>query len=103
MIDGRRARLGRAGFVGVTGAGSETELWFGFDGDTRIKFRFADTLRPDAAAVVADLIARGLTLEVLSGDLEAPVARAAEMAGITVWRAGCTPQDKAARIDDRSA
>ena len=100
LIDGRRARLGRAGFLDVARAGSETELWFGFDGETRIRFHFADALRLDAAGTVADLIARGLTVEVLSGDLEGPVARAAEMVGIAVWRAGQTPQDKAARIDE---
>jgi Cu2+-exporting ATPase len=99
VINGRRARLGRAGFLGLASASTETELWFGFDGDTRIRFRFADSLRPDAAAVVADLVARGLTVEILSGDVEGPVARVAEAMGIAAWRAGCTPQNKAARID----
>ncbi len=100
LIDGRRARLGRAGFLGLEGRGSETELWFGFEHDTKIRFRFADALRPDAAAAVADLVARGLAVEVLSGDVEGPVRRAAEAVGIAAWRAGCTPQDKAARIDE---
>ncbi|WP_293677214.1 heavy metal translocating P-type ATPase [uncultured Phenylobacterium sp.] len=101
-IGGRRARLGRAQFVGVDTAGAQTEIWFGFEGETKIRFRFADTLRPDVAGVVASLMARGLTVEVLSGDLAGPVAHAAEMAGIAEWRAGCTPQDKAARIDELS-
>jgi Cu2+-exporting ATPase len=100
LIDGRRARLGRAAFVGVERAGSDTELWFGFEGDTKIRFRFADTLRDDVCEAVAALRARGLTLEVLSGDVEAPVARAAQALGVAAWRAGCTPQDKAARIDE---
>ena len=99
-IGGRRARLGRAGFVGVESAGSQTEIWFGFEGDTKVRFRFADTLRPDAATTVSDLLARGLTVEMLSGDLAGPVVHAAELAGITNWTSGCTPQDKAARIDE---
>lgn len=99
VIDGRRARLGRAAFVGVAGAADETELWFGFEGDTKIRFRFADTLRPDARATVAALKARGFTVEVLSGDLDGPVRRAAEPAGISDWRAGCTPAEKAAVVD----
>ncbi|MFZ5718224.1 MAG: heavy metal translocating P-type ATPase [Pseudomonadota bacterium] len=99
VIDGRRARLGRAAFLGVESRSAETELWFGFDGDTRFRFAFADDVREDAAEVVAALKARGLTVEVLSGDVAAPVARAAAAAGIEAWRAGCTPQDKAAHVD----
>lgn len=96
VIDGRRARLGRAEFVGVHGRPSlETELWFGFEGETKIRFRFSDRLRPDAAQTVAALKARGLTVEVLSGDAPFPVAMAAESAGVPAWRAGLTPAEKA--------
>jgi Cu2+-exporting ATPase len=96
VIEGRRARLGRAAFVGVRGRpGLETELWFGFEGETKIRFRFSDRLRPDAAAAVAALKARGLTLEVLSGDAPFPVAMAAESVGISAWRAGLAPAEKA--------
>ncbi|WP_293900260.1 heavy metal translocating P-type ATPase [Phenylobacterium sp.] len=98
-IDGRRARLGRAGFLGLAGAGCETELWFGFDGDTRIRFRFADRLRPDAHETLAALAARGLSVEILSGDVAAAVERVADTLQVATWRGGCTPQDKAARID----
>jgi Cu2+-exporting ATPase len=104
LIDGRRARLGRASFVGVESrGGSETELWFGFDGDTKVRFRFSDRLRQDAAETVAALKARGLTVEVLSGDVAGPVAAAAEAAGIDAWRAGLTPQQKAAAVDALAA
>jgi Cu2+-exporting ATPase len=104
VIDGRRARLGRAAFVGVdTHGAAETELWFGFDGGAKVRFRFSDQLRFDAIAAVAALKARGLGVEVLSGDLAAPVALAAERAGIDTWRAGLTPQDKAAAVDALAA
>jgi Cu2+-exporting ATPase len=103
-IGGRRARLGRAAFVGVPGpAGGETELWFGFEGDTKIRFRFSDALRPDAAQAIAALQARGLTVEILSGDLAEPVRRAAESVGIAAWRAGLSPQEKAAAVDALAA
>ena len=103
-IGGRRARLGRAAFVGVAGApASETELWFGLEGGTKIRFVFADRLRADAAATVAALKARGLTVEILSGDTFAAVARAAEQAGIETWRAALTPADKAALVAERMA
>lgn len=98
-IGGRLARLGRAAFVGVGGTqASETELWFGFEGDTKIRFVFEDALRADAAQVVADLRRRGLTVEILSGDTAGPVARAARDVGVDTWSAGLSPQEKAERI-----
>lgn len=104
VIQGRRARLGRAAFVGLEGrAGSETELWFAFDGDTKIRFTFSDQLRPDAAETIAALRRQGLTVEILSGDLSGPVARAASTLGIGDWRAGLTPEQKAAAIDNLAA
>jgi Cu2+-exporting ATPase len=101
LIDGRMARLGRADFVGAQGqSASETELWFAFEGEPAHRFTFADQLRSDAAKTVAALKALGLSVEILSGDLSGAVERAAEGAGISQWRAGLTPMDKAAVIDD---
>lgn len=102
-IDGRRARLGRAAFVGATGGGSETELWFGFEGETRIRFRFADALRADALQTLGALAARGLSVEILSGDVQGAVSGVAQALGVAAWRSGCTPQDKAARMDELAA
>lgn len=103
VIGGRRARLGRAGFVGVGSPGGETELWFGFEGDTKFRFRFADTLRSDAAEAVAALKQRGLAVEIISGDRPDAVAQVAHATGITAWRASRTPQEKAAAIDALAA
>lgn len=100
VIDRRRARLGRAEFVGAPVPElHETELWFGFVGDTKIRFRFSDRLRPDAAETVAALKAMGLTVEVLSGDTPRAVALAADGAGISQRRGGLTPIGKADAID----
>jgi len=84
----------------VQSHGSETELWFGFDQDIRIRFSFVDPVRADVAETVAALKARGLSVEILSGDLPGPVERAAAAANVERWRAGCTPADKATVIDD---
>ena len=100
LVDGRRARLGRAAFAGATdAAGGETELWFAVEGEAPVRFSFSDQLRADAASTVQALRRRGLSLEILSGDLPGSVAAAADACGITVWHAGLSPQDKAARID----
>ncbi|MBX7248635.1 MAG: heavy metal translocating P-type ATPase [Caulobacteraceae bacterium] len=103
MIGGRRARLGRADWVGAPTGGGETELWFGFEGETKIRFRFVDEVRPEAAAVVAALKARGLTVEVLSGDAAGPVRACADQLGLDAWRSGMTPMDKAAALDALAA
>lgn len=103
-IGGRRARLGRAAFLGADAAeSSETELWFGFDGEPPARLAFSDALRPDAARAVAALKARGLTVEILSGDVPAAVAFAAAAAGVERWSAGLTPVEKAAAIDGLKA
>lgn len=103
VIDGRRCRLGKASFLGIESRGCETELWFGFEGQTRVRFVFIDGMRPDAAEVVTALRQRGLDVEILSGDVEGAVCRAADAAGVARWRSGCSPQDKAARIDELTA
>lgn len=100
VVDGRRCRLGKATFLGVKSHAAETELWFGFDNDIRIRFAFVDPMRADVAETVAALRARGLSAEILSGDLPGPVERAAAAAGVAQWRAGCTPTDKAAIVDE---
>ncbi len=99
LIGGRRARLGRAEFVGAEDRGGrETEFWFGFEGETKFRFRFSDHLRPDAAATIAALKARGLTVEILSGDAPFPVAMAAESVEVVSWRASLTPAEKAEAV-----
>ncbi|AZS21540.1 MULTISPECIES: heavy metal translocating P-type ATPase [unclassified Caulobacter] len=104
VIDGRRARLGRASFVGVKEPGvRETELWFGFEGDVKIRFAFEDLPRSDARDTIAKLSALGLSVEILSGDVEGPVRDIASDIGVTAWRAGLTPVEKAAIVDDLKA
>jgi Cu2+-exporting ATPase len=57
-------------------------------------------LRPDAQAVIAALKARGIGIEILSGDREPAVKAAAHALSIPEWRAGVTPADKIARIEE---
>jgi Cu2+-exporting ATPase len=106
LIDGRRARLGRAAFVGAkVQAAAETELWFGFDDEaTKHRFTFEDRPRADAASTIAELRRLGLSVEILSGDLTAPVARLARALGFGgTWWAELTPLDKAAVNDGLKA
>ncbi len=94
------SRLGSAAFCGVAAPADDgqSELWFVRDGCPPHRFAFADRLRPDAADAVAALQARGLRVELLSGDRPAVVADAARAAGIATWRAEATPAAKVERL-----
>jgi Cu+-exporting ATPase len=62
-------------------------------------FRIADEPRPEARAVLADLAARGLRVELLSGDAPAAVTAVAATLGIAAAAGGLSPADKAARVE----
>lgn len=101
-------RLGSRRWCGVTGPSDDTddvgpELWLARPGGAPVRFTFEDTLRADAAATVAALRKRGLHVEILSGDRPAVVDAVARAAGIDVWRAGCRPGDKIARLQELAA
>jgi Cu2+-exporting ATPase len=90
-------RLGSARFCGLPDAGAEG-LWLARPDRLPVLFRFADRLRPESAAAIAELRRMGLTVELLSGDAAGPVGAAAAASGIPHWTAGADPAAKAARI-----
>jgi P-type Cu2+ transporter len=99
-------RLGSRAWCGVEasgGSGNGPELWLARPGRLPVRFAFDDPLRADAAQVIATLRARGLAVEVLSGDRAPSVAAVAAELGIETWRAGCTPVDKTARLETLAA
>jgi Cu2+-exporting ATPase len=103
-VDGRRARLGRAGFVGACAQpGEGAELWFAFEHGPARRFAFRDMPRPGAAGAVSAFKARGLRVEVLSGDSEVETARCAKAVGADAWSSGLTPQEKSAAVDRLTA
>jgi Cu2+-exporting ATPase len=98
-------RLGKRAFCGVTEDARELapELWLARPGRTPVRFAFADVPRADAAAVVRALKERGLEVELLSGDRAPVVACVAQALGIDDWRAGFSPADKSARLEELAA
>ncbi|MEQ1607903.1 MAG: heavy metal translocating P-type ATPase [Hyphomonadaceae bacterium] len=98
LVDGRKARLGSAAFVGVP-PGSGSELWYAVDGRAPEAMHFEDCLRSDAHDTVARLKRMGLGVELLSGDADVRVERAAVAAGIKQWRGGATPLIKARHLE----
>jgi P-type Cu2+ transporter len=63
-------------------------------------FEFVEALRCDAAKTVAQLQARGYSVQMLSGDTSAAAQRVAGQLGIAAASAhgACTPDDKLARL-----
>ncbi len=96
-------RLGKASWCGVPredDAPAELELWLSRPQHAPVRFELRDRLRADAAAVIGRLRARGVDVEILSGDRASTVAAAAEAAGIDRWRAEQSPTEKIARLEE---
>lgn len=94
-------RLGSRGFCGVgedRAPDPGPELWLARPGREPVLFRFADRARGDATATIEALKRSGLAVELLSGDRAPAVEAMAREVGITVWRAGMTPDGKCARL-----
>ena len=102
VVDGRLWKLGSASFVpGVETVPPDdaTQVFLGTAGRLVAAFTIADTLRDDAGNTMKNLEKMGLSLSLVSGDGEAPVARAAASLGIGDTLAGCTPKEKLQRIN----
>jgi len=108
-------RLGSPQFLrsaGVAMTEEPTENWqsqgqtvVGVASDSRLLgwLTLADTLRSGAARAVSALQAQGTRVVMLTGDHAATAAAIASAAGVTEYRAGLLPQDKAAAIREWQA
>jgi Cu+-exporting ATPase len=93
VVDGRRWTVRSAG-AGVVEVRSEGTIGL---------VRLRDTVRPDAARTVAQLVEMGLRVVLLSGDHPAVAARVAKEAGVPEVGAGVDPLGKAAWVEQRKA
>ena len=107
VADGLEVKLGRPSFCGAEELANdilcrdpEASVVAFRHGEARHVFAVRQRLRPDAATAIAALQQGGIEVEILSGDRELAVRHAAESLGVHEWRAGVTPADKIARIDE---
>ena len=105
-LAGGRYRIGRPDWVAaLAGRPADPALadgaWIllGRESGPLAAFRVADRLRAEARASLDAMQARGLQLEIASGDAAGPVAAAARELGIDTWRARLSPEDKLARLE----
>jgi P-type Cu2+ transporter len=106
-FEGEEVRLGRPEFCKaddlaneILSCDPEASVVAFARGGTRYVFAVRQSLRPDARAVIATLQKRGIPVDILSGDRESAVSAAAQALGVPEWRAGVTPADKIARIEE---
>ncbi|MEM8595679.1 MAG: heavy metal translocating P-type ATPase [Pseudomonadota bacterium] len=96
-------RLGRPGWAdraqNIAGEAAPGTVVLTRPGAEPVAFRFADSLRKDAAETVAALRARGLDVLLLSGDAPGAVAEAAAAAGIDAFESSLRPSDKLTALE----
>jgi len=107
LVGGVETRLGRPSFCGSERLAQdrapldpEASIVAFRHGEAKYLFSVRQALRPDAKAVISALQQRGIQIEIVSGDRESAVAAAARELAIGEWRAGVTPADKIARIEE---
>ncbi|MCX7628477.1 MAG: heavy metal translocating P-type ATPase [Methylophilaceae bacterium] len=111
-VEGRRYTLGNAGLTpDISLPRLETAelppgatlIWLCDESRVLAAFVLADTLRPQARELVAALQRAGVKVSILSGDAAPAVAHFAAQLGIDMWRAGLTPEDKLAALNELQA
>lgn len=105
-LNGARWRLGKPAFASAENIASPARgqwLLLSEDGTPRAWFGLHDGIRDDAAATIAALQAKGLNVELLSGDTADAVDSLADQLHITTWHAGVSPEGKLARLRELQA
>ncbi len=110
-VDGRRVLVGSARLLAAEGAVIETPaaardaeargrsvVYVAVDGALAAWIALEARPRPEAAAVIARMKARGLAVHLVSGDRPAPTAALAAALGVDHWRAEALPDEKARHI-----
>lgn len=101
---GREIRLGRAGWLGAEhGAGRISASWLSLGQGAPIRLEFTDRLRPGAEACVTSLVGAGYRVILLSGDAAPVVQDLANRLGLAEWRAGVSPTEKLAAVQELGA
>jgi Cu+-exporting ATPase len=108
VVDGVYVLAGRAEFLQSAGvndvphdvAAHGSIVMVALDLDYLGTIILNDPLRNTAADAVRALHAQGIETELLSGDREEVVSRVADVVGMSRFRAGQRPEDKAARVTE---
>ena len=109
-VDGERVLAGNAAFLEADGIatgdsdlGASTRVFVAGNGTLAGWIEVADTLRDDAADTVAQLHRAGIETLLVSGDAPEPTAEVARQAGIAVWHAHASPEEKSQIVEQMRA
>jgi Cu+-exporting ATPase len=87
------------------GTGPDAQVFVAIDGRLAAVLTIADAIKPDAAALVATLRAKGIAAAMITGDVQATADAVADRLGIEAVAAEVLPQDKVEALkvlaDDR--
>lgn len=100
---GEHIKLGSREWCNLSGQMSDEghlEIVLRREKEECLGFSFEDRLRAEAESTVAELQKSGLPVELLSGDRDCAVRRAARDAGIAIFFARMTPQAKLERVEE---
>jgi Cu2+-exporting ATPase len=100
---GQSVRLGSRNWCGASDASDDEgllEIVLKVGNNSPVAFTFEDMSRPEAGEVIASLRRQGLTVEMLSGDRAAAVARTARELGLDAYLSRMSPQAKLARVEE---
>lgn len=79
---------------------AQSLIWFRIGDKPPVAISVSQQLRSDAAQVVEGLKGRGMRVLIMSGDRAEAVADAAERLGVAEWRAGLSPTQKIALLNE---
>lgn len=104
VVEGKKLLAGRSTFLKENGVDISQlppcTVAIAADGRVIGGITLADTVKPDSAAAVADMKKTGIRQVVmLTGDNEAAARTVAAQVGVTDYRAGLLPQDKAQAVE----
>ena len=101
---GKKIRLGQTHWVSEIAKSNSSPvkdgLSFAIENGKVADFQITEELRKDAIAAIKALQAKGMHIDLLSGDSEKPVQKIAEQLGITNFHSRQSPADKIAFISD---
>lgn len=101
ILAGNPEMLKENGIEGVPETAAEkyleegcTIIYIGIDGRAAGMIALADTLRPEAAQMIARVKSAAVTPVLVTGDHNTAAAHIAGQLSITEWKANCLPEDK---------